>query len=186
MSIFQWTFLFSQRHGNFGLFTGISDYQGELSEGKMFGSYNGFTAFAFYRHDISKRYAIKGGMMFGSLPTAGDVTFYDFSTTFEFSFYEFEMDDLTKTFTPYLTAGVGYNFFESDMFIPFGIGLKLNLSGRTAIGAEWQMKKTPLDDFETDKIGESTNPLYNNDYYSSVGIFITYKFFKFADDCPVY
>jgi hypothetical protein len=28
--------------------------------------------------------------------------------------------------------------------------------------------------------------LNNNDWYSFIGVFITYKFFKFAADCPAY
>jgi opacity protein-like surface antigen len=166
--------------------TGISDYQGELSEGKLFNSYNGYSASVFYRHDINKRYAVNGGFMFGSLPTAGDVRFFDVSMMFEFSFYEFEMDDLNKTFTPYLSAGIGANYYTNNIFIPFALGMKYNLSERAAIGAEWKMRKTTQDNMEANLDSDTDNRFYNNDYYSSIGIFITYKFFKFADDCPVY
>lgn len=186
MSIVQWTFLFSQRNGNFGLLMGVSDYQGELSDGKMFKSLNGYSASLFYRSDISKRYALNGGFMFGMLPTAGDVNFFESRVLFEFSFYEFEMDDQNKTVTPYLSTGFGYNFIKSDIFLPFGVGVKMNLSNRMAMGAEWMIKKTSLDDLEAEKVGQSVSIIHNNDYYSSIGVFITYKFFKFAEDCPVY
>jgi len=186
MSIFQWTFLFAQKNASIGFLAGSSDYIGELNQSQLFTNFSGASFGAFYKIDLTERYALKSKAVYGSLPTAGSVSFLDVSTLFEFSFYDFEMDKRKHTFTPYITSGLGVSLLNNQIFLPFGFGCKVNLSNRTALGAEWLFRKTAFDKLEANNIGHSTNPFYNNDYYSTLGVFISYKFFKFADDCPVY
>ena len=106
--------------------------------------------------------------------------------------------------TPYVAGGLGYSLIVSSgvrtnltssyiknpvahMTLPFGIGVKINLSRRVSAGGEWSFRKTFTDriDFVQNPAGESSI-IHNNDWYSFAGIFITYKFFKFAQDCPAY
>jgi hypothetical protein len=71
--------------------------------------------------------------------------------------------------------------------IPFGIGIKINVTKKITAGAEWSFRKS-----FNDRIDGLENPsgvysvIHNNDWYSFAGIFITYKFFNFAAECPAY
>ena len=63
----------------------------------------------------------------------------------------------------------------------------MNVAKRVTAGAEWSFRKS-----FNDRIDGLENPsgvhsvIHNNDWYSFMGIFITYKFFNFAGDCPAY
>lgn len=128
----------------------------------------------------------------------------DGTLQFEFSFLPFVPNSGKWDCTPYVAGGLGYSLIVSSsvrtnlatpylknpvahMTLPFGIGIKINLSRRVSAGGEWSFRKT-----FTDRIDFVQNPtrelslIHNNDWYSFAGIFITYKFFKFAGDCPAY
>ena len=97
-------------------------------------------------------------------------------------------------YTPYITTGFsGALILSSDpasdnlLSLPVGLGVKLNVSKRITAGAEWSFRKT-----FNDRLDGLENPsgkysvLHNNDWYSFLGVFITYKFFNFAAECPAY
>ena len=72
------------------------------------------------------------------------------------------------------------------MTIPFGFGVKTNLTDRLSAGLEWSYRKTFYDKIDNVESPLGKSILHNNDWYSTYGLFITYKFVKFAADCPVY
>ncbi len=97
-------------------------------------------------------------------------------------------------YTPYISTGIaGALVLNSDqsatnlLSIPFGLGFKMNVSKKVTVGAEWSFRKS-----FNDRIDGIENPsgvhsvIHNNDWYSFIGIFITYKFFNFAAECPAY
>jgi hypothetical protein len=115
----------------------------------------------------------------------------------EYNFFPYMTGDIAYTWTPYIFGGFGYSIIlsssstvgtpaDNHIAIPFGFGAKLNLGRRLSGGLECTFNKALSDrvDGVISPLGETK--LYNNDWYNYVGLFITYKFFKFAVDCPAY
>ena len=137
-------------------------------------------------------------------PVEFNTSLIDGTLQFEFSFLSFVPNLGNWDYTTYVAGGIGYSIIISSgvrtnldadylrdpiphLTIPFGIGFKFNVSRRVSAGFEWSFRKT-----FSDRIDHLKNPtgdvsvVHNNDWYSFAGIFITYKFFKFAQDCPAY
>ncbi len=135
-------------------------------------------------------------------PVQFNTSLIDGTIQFEFNFLPYVPNSGNWESTPYVSGGVGYSVITSSnastsydgiknpvphMTIPFGIGFKMNINRKVSAGLEWSFRKTFSDrvDFLINPSGE-TSLFHNNDWYSFAGIFITYKFFKFAVDCPAY
>jgi hypothetical protein len=137
-------------------------------------------------------------------PVEFNTSLIDGTLQFEFSFLPFVPNTGKWDCTTYVAGGIGYSVILSSnvrtslnatylrnpipyFTLPFGIGFKLNLSRRVSAGCEWSFRKTFTDriDFLQNPTGD-VSIIHNNDWYSFTGIFITYKFFKFAQDCPAY
>jgi hypothetical protein len=131
----------------------------------------------------------------------------DLAITTEFNFMDYKPTSLRKDrYSPYVSAGIGYaSVIASDVqsmsaaldpnakaksstTIIFGGGFKYNLARRWSMGAEWTFKKTLNDLLDgTENIGTDRGVFFhNNDWYSIVGLFITYKIFNWREDCPAY
>jgi hypothetical protein len=128
----------------------------------------------------------------------------DATAQFEFNFFPLTGNARKREITPYVSGGLGYSIIlasetsdnlnlpnsasaTNHLTLPFGIGVKMNVAKRVTAGFEWSFRKTAndkVDGLENDILRQ--RPLHNNDWYSFAGIFITYKFFNFAADCPVY
>jgi hypothetical protein len=201
----------AQRNANLGIIGGISYYMGDINPNRHF--YNPSPAFGvIYRININPRYAIRGNAYYtkisGSdldfpelihpdrayLPVSFSTTMLDLNVQVEFNFLPFTPNVGKFKYTPYVSCGMGFTMAMSSnvdashhFTFPFGTGLKFNISQRISTGAEWSFRKS-----FTDGIDGVKNPtgiqswVHNNDWYSYLGIFITYKFFKFVEDCPAY
>lgn len=126
----------------------------------------------------------------------------DLGITTEFNFMNYKPTSLRKDrYSPYVSAGVGYASVLSSSIQPyrniraksaatiiFGVGFKYNLARRWSTGAEWTFRKTLNDMLDgTENIGTEQGVFFhNNDWYSIVGLFITYKIFNWREDCPAY
>jgi hypothetical protein len=120
----------------------------------------------------------------------------DLSITTEFNFRDYQPTKLRKDrYSPYVAGGLGYaSVLSSDArsssaaTISFGGGFKYNLTRRWSAGAELMVKKTLNDLLDgTENIGTEEGVFFhNNDWYSIIGIFITYKIFNWREDCPAY
>lgn len=135
-------------------------------------------------------------------PTTFSVSLLEIGSQLEYNFFDYITGVKAGEWTPYIFGGIGYSFLlsqsvqnqspgvfpESHGVLPFGVGTKLNLTRRLSGGLEFSMNKSFGDrlDGVTNPIPDSETFLYNNDWYSFFGLFITYKFFKFAADCPAY
>ena len=137
-------------------------------------------------------------------PVEFNTSLIDGTLQFEFSFLPFVPNLGNWDYTTYVAGGIGYSIVISSnvrtnlnadyvrnpiphLTIPFGIGFKFNMSRRVSAGFEWSFRKTFSDriDYLRNPTGD-VSVIHNNDWYSFAGIFITYKFFKFAQDCPAY
>jgi hypothetical protein len=116
----------------------------------------------------------------------------DIGIATEFNFMPYEATKLRKDrFTPYVGGGLAYMVYfggESTAALSFGGGVKYNLTRRMSAGAEWSFRKTFTDMLDNAaNIGETNNPFFHNkDWYSIVGIFVTYKIFDWGLDCAAY
>jgi hypothetical protein len=117
----------------------------------------------------------------------------DVSLTTEFNFIPYES---TKTrsnrYSPYICGGFGYSVFldkGSAPHLSFGGGIKYNFTTRLSAGAECSFRKTFSDEVDgVQNIGSEiiTSFFHNKDWYSIVGVFVTYKIFDWGLDCAAY
>jgi len=200
----------AQQNANFGIIGGISYYMGDINPSRHF--YNPAPAFGvIYRLNINPRFAVRGNAYYTTLsgsdedfedvllhpdrpyqPVTFSTSLLDLNLQTEFNFLPFTPNIGSFNYTPYVSAGLGFTMTMSEganhhLTFPFGIGAKLNISKKISTGIEWSFRKA-----FSDLIDGQENPtgvqslIHNNDWYSYLGVFITYKFLNFAADCPAY
>lgn len=122
----------------------------------------------------------------------------------EFNFIPYQINNrATSRFSPFVFIGLAafkvgpevrgreLDVTESDMIsvsIPFGVGIKFNLSGNWGMGVEWGMRKTFSDKVDglPEKYpvsGYQLSNSQNNDWYSIVGLTLNYKILTHKDRC---
>ena len=182
---------YSQSFSEVGVFFGGSYYNGDLNNGVHFPSTNTHLALGgLYKYNFNERWAFR--IQGSRLSVSGDdaladdpfqiqrnlsfeSTVYEAIGMFEFSFFEFEgFSSLryfhkAKTFSPYLTLGLGAFYFDPyanldgnsyqlaplmtedfdyarwSVAVPFGAGLKVRLFERLILSGEWVFRKTFTD-----------------------------------------
>jgi len=120
---------------------------------------------------------------------------------FEFNWKPYRTANRKTVASPYVFAGLGYGLklpwpqegeqSGSHITIPFGLGYKVNLGRWLSAGFEAGARKAL-----SDKVDGITNPpmqpnegvilFGNNDWYFFTGVFVTYKIFKFWEECHAY
>lgn len=201
----------AQRKANIGLFAGTTYYMGDINPNRHF--YRPAPAFgAIYRYNLNSRYAIRGNAYFAYLsgsdmdfpeilhpdrpvsPSSFNTSLVDVAFQVEYNFLPFTPNLGKWSYTPYLTTGLAGSLVlstdvDASNFVsfPFGAGIKINLNSRVSAGAEWSFRKTFTDHLDgLINPSGTTSVLHNNDWYSFLGVFITFKFFNFAVECPAY
>jgi opacity protein-like surface antigen len=193
----------AQRNANIGVFAGTSYYLGDINQERIFYS-PGVAVGGIYRYNINKRYAIRVNGYFTYLsgnPDDFSDNIYDIASTssfsrpvfdwsmqMEFNFLPYLPTVKKLDYTSYISGGIGcFTISDNPITIPFGVGVKLNVTDKLCAGAEWSFRKT-----FNDQIDYTGNPtginsfIHNTDWYSFMGVFITYKFFRLMVDCPAY
>jgi len=185
---------------------GASSYMGDLNPNTLFKSPQ--PAFGInYRYNFNPRYLLKfTGVFMGfsannaaipptynlSSPSSFSSNLIDLAAQFEINFLPFTFADRKIGFTPFISAGIGYYCVilgegPSLPSLPFALGVKWNFKKRWTIGAEWEHRKLFNDKFDGIENplpkGESRSLLINNDWYSYLGIFLSYKFL-YSGSCP--
>ncbi|MEZ7497482.1 DUF6089 family protein [Flavobacterium sp. Arc3] len=115
----------------------------------------------------------------------------------EFNFFDFNLHELDRQFTPYIYSGISYTqynglFFVDDetrsdanhgtIAIPMTVGIKTNLNNRFILGLEVGARYTFADDIDgsnpTNKNLEQLKfgNINNNDWYVFSGLTLTYTF----------
>jgi len=199
----------SQSKIDLGLFAGTSHYMGDINKERLFYAPS-FSAGVFYRYVINPRYAIK--FAFTYAPVKGSdldfnndyqqlraaefrTTIGDITGQFEFNFVKFQYSALRMTYAPYVSGGLGVALmnregtFSYDFIIPFGVGVKVNLSRRLSGMVQWEFRKTfmdNLDSVENIPSGEFSSKLHNNDWYYIIGIGLSYRINYNKMLCPAY
>lgn len=201
--------VFSQRSADYGVSGGITTYLGEVNQTNLL--YNPNPALSlFYRYNLNPRQALRANLL-GSRVSASDLDFnnaiqqaraHSFSGlfgelgfTYEFNFFPYStVKGRTVDYTPYIAAGaalsfnntVGFKLFPS---IPFSAGFKLNVAQHVGLEFEYGFRKTFYDNF--DGLSDMVDPddltwTHNNDWYSFMGVSITWKMYNKLAGCPAF
>jgi hypothetical protein len=139
-----------------------------------------------------------------------DITVFDLKALLEFSFFDYTYKRNSPAATPYLVMGYARTILftgprvdsKGAHAVPFGLGYKILPNDHIDIQIEVLVRKLFYDQYDTHSYpnreggtnrvprysvsGSNGFVLHNGDYYSTVSLLISYKFFKFAHDCPVY
>ncbi len=194
----------AQRNIDFGIIGGGTYYMGEINPRRHFYKLSPAMG-ALFRFNINKRYAVRLSGIYGGLrgsdadfpdrniPLRSPYSFskqvLDFSGQLEFNFLPYITGEEKGLYSTYIAGGIGCGIsIGSKPFftIPFGVGVKVKFTARLSSGCEWSFRRTFRDDIDNVENQLGSTLMNNNDWYSFVGVFITYKFFKFAVDCPAY
>lgn len=196
-----------------GITIGSSYYIGDINPTQHYGKNTKLAFGVVYRKNLTTRHVIKCNALYIQLESYDsnsgvkelvnrNLSFrnniVEFSTQLEINFFDYEIGNSERNFSPYLFGGLaifkmnpqasfngnwidlqtigtegqgidGYGdpYKLTQVAIPFGVGVKLNLAGDFAVSAEWGIRKTYTDyiddvsknyvDFET--IKEESGPL---------------------------
>ena len=111
----------------------------------------------------------------------------------EFNFFSYERKEylpFSKTFTPFIFAGVGGALGGSvaTMSLPFGVGFKMMLGDRLNLNIMWSNRLMFNDNLEgkadfNDHAGLNGTNIFNNDMLSTLSVGITLNIWKKKCDC---
>ncbi|MBE3086053.1 MAG: hypothetical protein IMZ64_07545 [Bacteroidetes bacterium] len=200
--------LSGQRSVDYGVFLGTSSYLGDINPNRLLYSPSPAGGI-FYRYNFHPRQALRTSIFFGGL-SADD---HDFNNSFqqargklfkgtvvelavqyEFNFFPYTTEGKQWNYTPYFAAGAGIAYIIKTIpVIPFSFGFKINLYKNLGLEAEYGFRKTFYDNFE-DLEDELVDPatrhdnawIHNNDWYSFLGVGVTWKIFSKSGGCPAF
>lgn len=197
-----------QRKSDYGVFGGVSSYIGDINPGRLL--YSPLPAAGgFYRYNLHPRQSIRTNIFIGGLRAsdkdfdndfqqARDASFSgmvaEWAMQFEFNFFPYATDGKRWNYTPYLAAGAGISFINTQVFtyvpiIPFSLGFKVNVYKNLGLEAEYGFRKTFYDNFDGLKDlvpAEDHGWIHNNDWYTFTGISVTWKIYNKLAGCPAY
>ena len=111
----------------------------------------------------------------------------------EFNFFSYERKEylpFSKTFTPFVFAGVGGALGNSvaTMSLPFGVGFKMMLGDRLNLNIMWSNRLMFNDNLEgeadfNDHAELNGTNIFNNDMLSTLSVGITLNIWKKKCDC---
>ncbi len=201
--VFSFAVIKAQRNDNIGIFAGTSYYYGDINPDRLFYS-PGLAVGGIFRYNFNKRYAFRlngyftrlsgdpddfSDMVHDIVPSdAFNRYIFDASCQMEFNFFPHIPTIKKWDYTTYISGGVGYvSVSDIPVTIPFGVGVKLTVTNAICTGIEWSFRKTFNDIIDGTRNPTNINSvIHNNDWYSFLGIFVTYKFFDYSVDCPAY
>jgi len=185
-----------------GVNGGGSYYLGEANRTLFTNIQPAFSGFLRYRFD--PRFAARIELTSATAAGTG-FTNQVFATDLcgEFNFFDFEKNQykrFSKTFTPYIFAGMGmmsavYNGQTlPELSLPFGIGMKVKISDRLNFNVQWSNRLMFADNLEgttaPEKPDAFNNPnslngtsILNNDLLSTFTVGISFDFWKKECDC---
>lgn len=194
----------SQENRDLGVQAGGSYYLGDYNQGIPLYKPSPSIGLIF-RYNLNKYYALRLSANYSNLK--GDyssVTYYlpgitnsfskqivELEGLYEINFMSFTTRHFKKdNFSPYVILGVGGAYIGGDIIphLPFGVGLKYCPISRVTVGWEWRVSKTfsdNIDDYKNVYDG-SKAIFHNNDWFSFVGLFITFRLYNNKNTCPVY
>jgi hypothetical protein len=200
--------LTGQRNSDYGIFAGTSSYIGDINPNRLLYAPSPAGGL-FYRFNLHPRQSIRTNLYMGGL-RANDHDFNnafqqargasfsgwvgEWAAQFEFNFFPYSTQGKKWNYSPYIAAGIGVVFINTVVFtyqpvIPISIGFKINLHKNLGLEAEYGFRKTFYDNFDglKDAIAPSDYSwTHNNDWYSFLGIGVTWKMYNKLAGCPAF
>ncbi len=194
----------SQERRDIGIQAGGSYYMGDYNQGTPL--YQPSPALGvMFRYNLNKYYSLRvSGSYSGLKGSYSSLNQYlpgvtgsfskqlvEFDGLCEINFMSFNTRHLNKdNFSPYVILGIGGAYIGGAIIpqLPFGIGMKYCPISRITVGWEWRLCKTfsdKVDGYENVYDG-SKAIFHNNDWFSFVGLFVTFRLYDYNDTCPVY
>lgn len=195
-----------------GVFAGGSNFIGDVGETTYINP-NEFAYGLVYKWNRSPRHSWRASASIAKITADDDQSEmrsrkqrdYDFENTIkevslglEFNFFEFDLHQLDRQFTPYVFVGLAYTNYrglyyiaanetksDSDhgtLSIPFALGLKTNLTKHLIVGFEVAPRYTFADDIDgssptNDSLKHAGfGNINSNDWYVFSGFTLTYTF----------
>ncbi len=208
--------LFAQKKHNtqdLGVMAGGAYYFGDINPEMMFYKMSPDLGIL-YRLNLNPRYSVRMSLQYGWLRADGadfdhplpelanasfSTSFMDWVTQFEFNFLDFTYDPRHIVISPYVAWGLGMGAFfggsraNLEFVLPVDLGMKFKVSEKIDLGFSWGFRKTFTDEIDNwtpadyDLMpGNEKSFLHNNDWYSIVGIFASYKIFYKWEKCEAY
>ena len=200
----------AQENSDIGIFAGTSYYMGDLNSALHYAAPN-LAVGAIYRynfnfHNALRFHAFYHGLSGTTQNFTGDISqlpggifnanFVDLGLDFEFNWERYKTATRRTKSSPYVFAGIAYGrklsgtpeVSSNIISIPFGLGYKINLGPWLSGGVEFSARKSFSDrvDGVANPDPGMITPFGNKDWYYFSGVFLTYKIFKFWEDCPAY
>ncbi|MDA3866107.1 MAG: DUF6089 family protein [Salinivirgaceae bacterium] len=205
----------SQKNADIGFIVGGATYLGDVNTENPFRTIKPGVQ-GFYRHNIHSRLAVRGNATYARIGGRDNLSDFDYQNLrgiefdadlfeiagmLEFNFFRFEQLPRQRFISPYINGGIGlmtvdFQFnsnFREYFTIPFGVGVKIGINERWAVGLEYSFHRTFRDDL--DKIPDwlytssETYPLkqranvQNDDWFTFFGVFLSYNL-KDCVTCP--
>jgi len=187
---------FAQRAADYGFSAGMTTYLGDINESNLF--YNPGPAFQFfYRYNFNPRQAVRANLMGGYVMPLGSIL-GELGATYEFNFFPYSTFRSRRVdYTPYIAGGAALSVMNNAgpfMSIPFSAGFKVNVANHIGVEFEYGFRKTFYDKFDGQyevTTGDPPEPvdhswLHNNDWYSFMGISVTWKMYNKLAGCPAF
>ena len=189
---------------DYGVFLGASSYLGDINPYRLLYSPS-IAPGIFFRYNFHPRQALRTSFFYGGLK-ADDLDFnnsfqqareeffngtvVELAVQYEFNFFPYTTEGKQWNYTPYFAAGAGIAYIIKTIpVIPFSFGFKINLYKNLGLEAEYGFRKTFFDTFDgvLDPATENGGLLiHNNDWYSFLGVGVTWKMFNRLAGCMDY
>lgn len=199
-----------------GVFGGAGTYLGDMTKVDFQKSINPAYG-GFVRFNFNPRYALRFNVINGTIGAEGEFDYQplnpdptdilwnfnknvlDISLNFEWNYLKYIVGDKETHWSTFISGGVGIQTYKYTIdgidgseiapTIPFGLGVKYNLSRRWGIGLEGGMRKSFSDKLDNlddplSYMDESVTPnvqikytdqFHNNDWTAYLGIHLVYK-----------
>ncbi|MDO9341087.1 MAG: DUF6089 family protein, partial [Bacteroidales bacterium] len=146
----------------------------------------------FYRYNFHPRQALRTNVFFSNISISknNQKNVLELALQYEFNFFPYSTQGKRWNYTPYFAAGAGIANIDSIRFvIPFSFGFKVNIYKNVGLEAEYGFRKTFFDNFDDleDPATKYDNAwIHNNDWYSFIGVAVTWKIYSKLAGCPAY
>ena len=195
--------LSGQRSSDYGVFAGVSSYLGDNNPNRLLYSPRPAGGI-FYRYNFHPRQALRTSILYSVIQAKNNSRIPIVSTTvvegalqYEFNFFPYATEGKRWNYTPYFAAGAGIAYFKANyiekdklrFIIPFSFGFKVNIYKNMGLEAEYGFRKTFFDNFDgvLDPIAKADTPwIHNNDWYSFLGVGVTWKIYSKLAGCPAF
>jgi hypothetical protein len=164
----------------------------------------GLAVGGYYRKSLNERYSWRAGANFGfDRKNSPKPNMYEGFGLFEFNFHPLSAKREKKLITSYIDVGLSYivdrplwdsimqsatakkgNYLFGNIWIPFNVGVRYNVSPNLTIGVEWALRKGYQLDYSTPD--EPVRNFMLSNWRSHVGITIGYMVSNYCRTCPFY